>query len=226
MNYQYNRSYTNHSFWENKLTSNCDIWSGNFNDEPITKDSVIIYSGFMNQEKDIFEHGWVVYPNIYTALGFIQKVFIPTATVTWYKSDTTDFLVPIVDLNIIMDDLLKDNHLSHSVFDNIQNLDSKLTNLWETSTNDFENNLTEVINDFNTLWDEIDNKKIFIKVFFNIDNILPFVQEVIGWDDLLEEETSMSLDHLNNITEEVVLSNPLFNKTLIELLNNNMPILF
>ncbi len=37
-------------------------------------------------------------------------------------------------------------------------------------------------------------KKIFIKVFSNIDDIIPFIKEVIGWDELLEEETSMSLE--------------------------------
>ncbi len=61
---------------ESKIINNENLWVGNFSGEKITKDSVIIYSGMMNKDKNIFEHGWVVYPNIYTALGFIQNVFL------------------------------------------------------------------------------------------------------------------------------------------------------
>lgn len=226
MNYQCKKSYSQYSYWESKIINNENLWVGNFSGEKITKDSVIIYSGMMNKDKNIFEHGWVVYPNIYTALGFIQNVFVPTATVTWHKDDADGLLIPIVDFYMILEKFIEDDLKDANLFKEINDIYNELDELWQENK-DMINSKVNIISDkCNKLWDYEPDKKIFIKVFSNIDDIIPFIKEIIGWDELLEEETSMSLEKLNYITKKNVLSDELLNKVLIELLNNNMPVLF
>ena len=48
----------------------------NYNNEKVTKDSIVMYTGIFHKDKGIFEHGWAIYPNILTLLGFVQNAFI------------------------------------------------------------------------------------------------------------------------------------------------------
>ncbi|WP_455808730.1 hypothetical protein [Clostridium butyricum] len=45
--------------------------------EKINIHSKIIYTGFLNSEKDILEHGFSVYPSTYSLLGFIHQIGFP-----------------------------------------------------------------------------------------------------------------------------------------------------
>lgn len=227
MNYKYKKNYSTYSYWEKKIIDDEPIWLGNFNNENITKDSVILYTGMFNEEKDIYEYGWVAYPNIYTALGFITNVFVPTATVTWHKKNVQGLLVPIEDYEDVLDSLIEENEEEISEINKARDIYNKLEELWDCSDKDIIREKIDILIDrCNDLWEEQHNKKIFIKVFHDIDEIVPFIRETIGWDELIEEETSMSIEKLEYITEENVLSDELLNRVLMELLNNNMPVLF
>lgn len=213
MNYEY-------SYWENKIINNEELWVGNFEKSIITKDSVVIYTGILHEDKDIFQHGWVAYPNIHTALGFIQKVFLPTAMVTWFKEDTEEFLIPIVEFKDLLEDFIYKKNEDENIFYEIKEIYNNLDNISN------KEEIKSIINRLNELFNDDPHKKIFIKLFTNLDEIIPFIKNTIGWDELLEEETSLTKDKLEYISEENVLSDIFLNKRLINILNNNMPILF
>lgn len=223
---QYNKSYSKYSYWENKIINNDNLWCGNFDNKKITKDSVIIYSGMINNDKNIFEHGWVVYPNIYTALGFIQNVFLPTATVTWNKNNADGILVPIIHFDEVLDKLISDGDSSFEDFYEVRDIYNKIDDLWNKENKNIKLEVSQLLDKCNKMWVEEPYKKIFIKAFFSVDEIIPFVRSIIGFDELLEEETNMSKEKLECITEENVLKDEFLNKILVELLNNNMPVLF
>ena len=70
--------YKDYHYWENKIISNDSVLSGYFENKTITTHSKIIYTGILNAEKNIIECGFVSYPSIYSALGFIQNIFLST----------------------------------------------------------------------------------------------------------------------------------------------------
>lgn len=55
MNYKYKKNYSTYSYWEKKIIDDEPIWMGSFNNESITKDSVILYTGMFNEVKDIYK---------------------------------------------------------------------------------------------------------------------------------------------------------------------------
>ena len=97
---EYRTNYSNYSYWQNKIINRENIWIGNYNNEKVTKNSIVMYTGIFHKDKGIFEHGWAIYPNILTLLGFVQNAFIPKGITTWYKNDACELLIPFLKINL------------------------------------------------------------------------------------------------------------------------------
>lgn len=68
--------YKHHYFGEHKIISNANLWEGYFENQTITQDSKITYTGILDNKKNIFHYGFAVYPSTYKLLDFLQKILI------------------------------------------------------------------------------------------------------------------------------------------------------
>lgn len=180
--------------------------------EKINIHSKIIYTGFLNSEKDILEHGFSVYPSTYSLLGFIQNIFLSTAFFTWFDTNYMDFCIPMDTFYNVITEVNNNNLINSNGIDLFKKSYEFLENLWILDENTIMDKLYKFCNSFN---------------FNSPEEIYPFVIETIGWDceEFIEEEISMSKETFKNTCDNV-FSQPFINEKFIDILNINMPILF
>lgn len=219
--------YKEYYFWENKIIKESPLWKGHFNNIHITTNSKFIYTGILDTNKNILKHGWAVYPNIYTLLGFIQHVFLPTAFFTWFDNSYSDFSIPLSSFTIVVNEVKKYIDSKESSIIEMENDYKFLDSLWNFDKESITLKLNKFCKEFNAKWDDDPNKKLFIKVFNHSSDIFNFIKDSLLWEfeEFIEEEISMSLETLK-FTCENSINSPLLNKNFINILNNNIPILF
>ncbi|WP_242852309.1 hypothetical protein [Clostridium butyricum] len=195
--------------------------------EKINIHSKIIYTGFLNSEKDILEHGFSVYPSTYSLLGFIQNIFLSTAFFTWFDTNYMDFCIPMDTFYNVMTEVNNNNLINSNGIDLFKKSYEFLENLWILDENTIMDKLYKFCNSFNCDWNNDPYKKLFIKIFNSPEEIYPFIIETIGWDceEFIEEEISMSTETFKNTCDNV-FSQPFINEKFIDILNINIPILF
>lgn len=221
--------YKHHYFWEHMILNHANLWEGYFENANITQDSRIIYTGILDNEKNIFHYGFAVYPSTYKLLGFLQNVFLPTAFFTWFDGNCNDFYMPLASYPTVVSEVIdctKDIDLNS--VDSMNNSYSFLNNLWLFDESLLNIALKSFCEKFNNDWDKDSNKKIFLQIFDSPSDVFNFIKNSVGWsdcDEFIEEEISMSLDKLK-FTCDNILTEPLLNKKFIDILNINIPVLF
>lgn len=226
-NYQINDNpYNKFFFWENKIVNNMPLFEGYYDDKPITKKSKIVYTGILHTEKNILSGSWAAYPNASALIGFIQHVFLPTAAFAWFDDSVNELAIPGDDFNILLAELTQLN--SNADLSTITMDFNVLENLWSITNEETQlEQLKAFCNDFNLHWNNYSSKKLFIKVFNDPSEIFSFVKETLQWDfhEFIEEEINMSLEQFNFLCDNVI-SEPFINKKFIDILNENMGIMF
>lgn len=220
--------YKDFNYWEESFSNHNALFSGCFNDFKITTESKIAYIGFLNSNKNVLEYSFTSYPSAYAILGFIQHIFLPTAFFTWYDTHYNDFCIPIDTFENIISDISKNNFIDIQGRNLFLYSYEFLDSLWDLDENSIMSELINFCNDFNDIWDNNFDKKIFIKLFNSPEEIYPFVMHSIGgwdFDEFIKDEISMSKETFKSTCENV-LSQPFINERFIDILNINMPILF
>lgn len=224
------KTYKEYFFWEHKIANDFPLWEGNFNNMEICKNSKIVYTGILDSEKNILRGTWATYPDIYTLIGFIQHVFIPTSLFTWFDRNYHEFLVPMSPFHIVLSEVIKTNDINNTNdFSPYKMKDyySFLDSIWSYPKDLLSQELQSFCSNFNNTWDNDPNKKLFIQVFDNPNDVFNFIKDYLHWDfdEFIQEELSMSLTDFK-FTCNNALSEPLINKNFINILNNNIPIIF
>lgn len=222
-------AYKHHFFWKNKIIEESNLLKGHFENQNITNDSKIVYTGIIDYEKNILHHGFVVYPSIYKILGFLQHVFIPTAFFTWFDRKYYGFYIPSSPYpNIVNEVIQYTNKIDLDLVESMNNSFYFINNLWLFSEPLINLGLKSFCEKFNTEWDKAPNHKLFLKIFDTPSDIFDFIKDSLGWTDYNEfiiKNFSTSLDTLK-FTCNNALIGPLLNRNFIDILNTNMPILF
>lgn len=221
--------YNHHYFWEHKIINHADLWEGYFESQSITHDSRIVYTGLLDNEKNIFHYGFAVYPSTYKLLGFLQHVFLPTAFFTWFDRKSYDFYIPVAAYQTVVSEVIDHNkNINLNSVNSMNDYYYFINNLWLFDEKLVDINLKSFCNKFNNEWDNDYSQRLFLKVFDKPSDIFNFIKTSIGWSDFnhfIEEEISMSLDKLK-FTCDNALIEPLLNKKFIDILNANIPVLF
>lgn len=225
----FNNSYKHYYFWENNIINETPLWEGYFNKKTIIANSKIIYTGILNYEKNILHYSFAVYPSIYSLLGFLQHVFLPTAFFSWFDCNYDGFYIPLSKFEYIVDEVIENTpNINLGLVNLMQDYYCFLNSLWPLNKNSLSIELKSFCNKFNDDWDRDFNKRLFLMVFDNPSEIFDFIKSSIGWSDyneFIEEEISMDLDTLK-FTCNNAIGEPLLNKKFIDILNKNIPVLF
>src|SRR4051812_18672735 len=64
-----------------------EFWSGLFENQPISRDSVIISPVILNSYTNQAKSAWAVYPNVQSVLGFIKFLYLPSAFIGLIKEN-------------------------------------------------------------------------------------------------------------------------------------------
>ncbi|ABR49152.1 hypothetical protein Amet_3012 [Alkaliphilus metalliredigens QYMF] len=226
MNRVYNKD--NFYFWENLVRNTDNILFGGNDKRIITSESVIIYIGILDIEKDILRSGWSCHDDVDTALGFLQHVFIPTSFYTWIDRKSEGLFIPLSPFDV----------LKHEVFNDINELDDRayidatrmersyyfLNSIWENQREVKNEKIKNFCQYFNSEWNKEPERKLFIRMFREPLEIYNYIFEG-GFGEVIEEEIRMSMEDFKFICEHAC-DEPLINKNLIKILNRNIPVWF
>lgn len=225
----YKHPYKHYFFWENKISKDTDLWEGYFENENITKDSKIVYTGILDYEKNILHYGFVMYPSVYKLLGFLQHIFLPTSFFTWFDRKSFNFYIPMAPYSNVVQEVVNcDNNIDLNLVDSMNKSYSFIKDLWGCEESLIGGQLKYFCEKFNSQWDKNDTQKLFLRIFDSPSDIFDFVKDSIGWSnysEFIEEEISMSLDTLKFTCDNAIVE-PLLNKNFIDILNKDMPVLF
>ncbi|SFE75230.1 hypothetical protein [Alteribacillus iranensis] len=72
-------SFQMYEYWKMQMDQDIEMWEGNFLGKPMTEESIYLQLSICNPYSNQLESSWVIYPNVYAALGFITYIFLPTA---------------------------------------------------------------------------------------------------------------------------------------------------
>ncbi|EHI99321.1 hypothetical protein CDLVIII_2721 [Clostridium sp. DL-VIII] len=221
--------YNNLSFWENEIIKNNNLWEGYFDNKGISKDSKIVYTGILDVNKNILQCGWAVYPCIYSLLGFLKYVYLPTSFFIWFDRKSDNLYIPMLNFDTIINKTLKfnDSSINLESVNSMKKTYDLLNDLWSVDYDLLISKLNIFCDTFNNTWDNHSNQKLFIKVFNNPRDTFSFVKNSIEQDskDLIEEDISMTFDAFKFACDNAI-EEPLLNKRFIDILNTNAPILF
>jgi hypothetical protein len=204
------------------------MFIGNLGNKKLTKKSIIMYIGFYDKKKNIFKSGWSYHSDIDSFLGYMIYVFIPTAFYNWIDRDSDNFYVPISTYNIVKKEVMAYRQDDEESFEDCRVMDyllSKIESVWGLCRKESIKQLKLICKNFNEIFDDEPNRKMFIQIFGNSNEIVDFI---IGEDeflDVIEEEINMPIDELKEICNKVY-DEPLINKTFIDHLNQEIPVWF
>lgn len=218
----------NFYFWENLVKNTENILFGGNDSRLITPESIIIYIGIIDTEKDIFRSGWSSHEDLDTALGFLQHVFLPTCFYTWIDRNGKGLFIPLSPFEVLKEEVLKeitedDKRVSKEV-KKMEDLYSLLTSMWASEKEIKVRKLKEFSNNFNIFWNKEPQKKLFIKIFEKPIEIYDYIFED-EFEEVVEEEIEMSIEDFKFMLENSY-DEPLINKNLIKTLNIKIPIWF
>lgn len=214
--------YNNWSFWENEIIKNNNLWEGYFDNKAITTKSKIIYTGILDLNKNILQCGWAVYPCIYSLLGFIQYIYIPSSFFIWFDNKCDTSLKPLTKKFLDLND-------SNVNFDSVNSMKETydfLNQLWNIDPDTLSLELNTFCDRFNDTWNNEPNQKLLIKVFNTPHDTYNFIKNSMTWDskELVKENISIALDTIKFACDNAI-EEPLLNKRFIDILNTNAPIL-
>src|SRR5690625_1833710 len=85
--------YDLYEFWLNKYENAANLWSGLFENKPITRDSLIVAPTILNSFSNQAEKSYVVYPNAKSLLGFLTYIYLPTAFDGVFNQEEAKYLI-------------------------------------------------------------------------------------------------------------------------------------
>ncbi|PAB57140.1 hypothetical protein [Anaeromicrobium sediminis] len=222
----------NYYFWENKIRNTDSILFGSIGQKRLTKESVIIYIGILDKKKDLLRCGWSSHVDVSTALGFLQYVFLPTAFYTWIDRESDGFYIPLSPFHVLKEEVLKNvkkedcKDINNDAI-RMERAYDYLNNIWKDDDEIKNKKLKKFCKDFNIIWDEEPEKKLFIRVFEKCEEIADFILEQVEeeFEEVIEEEIGMSIDQLKFMCENAY-NEPFINRNLIKILNTKIPIWF
>lgn len=219
-------------FWENKIRNTDKILFGGIDKKRITKESVIIYIGILDRKKGFVRAGWSSHEDVNTALGFLQYVFLPTSFYTWVDRESEGFYIPLSPFDVLREEVLKkveksdDKGIDADAI-SMERAYNYLNSIWVYDRVKKNLKLKKFCDDFNRMWDENPERKLFIRIFEKPEEIVDFILEKAEeeFQEVVEEEIDMTVNELRFICENIY-DEPLINKNIIKILNSRIPIWF
>ena len=219
-------------YWEDFIRKNTieDILFAS--DKQIQKDSVFIYIGIMDRQKNIFEAGWMSQPSAQNALGYLQHIFLPTCFYTWVDKVSQGLYVPQSTFATLEREVLAT--LSETI--DGQNLHDAwvmedhyecIASLWDEPDNYIVDKLKVFSDLFTGTWDQDPHKKLFLKVFASTAEIYDFLLASMDdvFEEVIEDDLQMLSDQFKFMCDNAY-KEPLMNKNFIKILNSRVPICF
>jgi hypothetical protein len=214
--------YDSYYFWENLIHKEEALWENGFQNKPLTERSIFIYTVLLDYNKDFLKSKWAYYPDVYTLLGFIQYVFLPTSFFTLLDDEVEGFNMPLAtgeELLHIMCEMEETIDLQKVTL--MKKQLEEVKSFWKLSEKECLKKIQEFSGVFNQSWQGMSDKVVYLKTFQTPTEIGDYVffgdnEEV--FTEVIEEEIDMTQSQWKELCKNVY-KDPFIRKKFIDLLN-------
>ena len=188
--------YDSADYWERMLTLG-DVWQ-----RCLAKHShqrpVILNTAIMDRHAPIFDNNWGCYPDAYSALGFMQHIFLPTAFYLKMHPEHDLLYIPIEPA----EDFLRD--VEHSaapereiMADCLRELDA----LWVLNEGELDMSLRAFCKRFNAQW-QGDDAFFHVTPYFHTREVGRAIRKEIWAEEMLKQELDLTGKELNAFCQQ------------------------
>lgn len=219
--------YSTPYFWLKKIQDNTDMWHGLFDNIPLNRNSIIIAPTIVNSYTNLDENGWSIYPNIYSVLGFLSYMYLPTVR----KSLITRSVDNDYDYTFVLKELLeKDIEMYPEKVQQVKQLQNffvEAQRQWYKKPEQSIEGLKRWSVHFNKDWEEEEFMSHSVTIFtspIEATQYLINTNENILDVNMLENELEMTFNNFLNLQSDEIYENEWLNRRVTNILTNKLPV--
>lgn len=220
-----NCKYRHFYYWENLIRKNEIITEGFFRDIPMNENSIFINTVIVNCETSIFYDWWICYPDINSALGFIQNVFLASAFDVHLmpEQDKVILLTGTVEelLEIAEDSPMGSNK---DTIPELREFKVEIDSIWEEDEEKRFDLLKAYSIRFNDRWGNGDNLFFYFHIFKSAEDVGKHIIDGYETEDMLDyfvDETGLTREQWEELYMNVY-NNEFIKKRFMDILNNKI----
>lgn len=200
------KNYNSITYWEPFIRKNKTLRERVFKYDYITDQTIYLHYTIFSKKSGV-ESGWVPAPNLQAFLGYIQYCFLPEAYYTWlYGYEKGISSVPIVTVDAILKEAIKNNKVSKEDEKNIKDNMDNLNRLWRLRRENCESEIQMFCSKFNSNWLGDSNSFLYMKAFFSPRELGEFVVNTVcetNCSECFNIDMSMGKDQWLRFCDEV-----------------------
>lgn len=220
-----NQKYREFYYWENLIRKNVNLTEGYFRGIPLCRESIFVNTVIVNCDTSVLYDWWLCFPDVASALGFIQNIFI-TSAFNSYLSPEEDFVAII---NGTTEELLEaaesgTNCTRKELIPEMRRFMEVIDNIWKEDDENVFEKLKEYSLEFSNRWGEISNVFSYFSIFKSPEEIGRYVLEGYEAENIVDyftEETGLTKEQWEDVYQNVY-ENEFMKKKFMDILNNKI----
>lgn len=219
-------------YWQSKISEGTEMWSGLFDNIPITKDSIIINPVILNSYSNQCEDGWAIYPNVYSVIGFLKFLYLPTAFIRFIKDDQEYQYYFQDNLDEVLAEYKTEKDIEIKLIEELEQCYVQLLNLCTEDEEVTKKELLIWAGRFNQAsWTTKKYTSYSINIFTSPYNAAQFIVNIYEQDEMLginalEEEIALSKFEFLQLSGEEIFSNEFLKRKFADILTNRLKVTF
>jgi hypothetical protein len=221
--------YSISEYWRTKISQNEVFWSGLFENQPISRDSIIINPVILNSYSNQDETAWAVYPNPQSVLGFMKYIYLPTAFIGLIKEDIEYQYYFQEDLGEVLNELRNEYSDKINIISKMEKFYYDLNYLWDDDHQSCLEKLKKWTIGFNENWEEPRGVSFSFNIFGTPKEAVNFIiatyEEELGIE-LLEEDIEISKNEFLKLVDNDIYENEFMKRKFTDILTNRLNVAF
>lgn len=212
-------------YWKRKISQNELFWYGLFDNQPITRDSLIIQIGILNSYTNQAVDGWAVYPDLQSFIGFLKYIYLPTAFIGLIKEDIDNPYFIDEDLASLLIEFKEEYPEKKSLIIKMETYLTELDNLLLDSKELSFQKLNEWTTRFSNDWMENKGVVLSLNLFSSPKEAMNFVINVYEEDldiDMLERDLGFTKEELISIASDEIYESEFMKRKFTDLLTDRL----
>lgn len=221
--------YSISDYWRAKISQNEIFWSGLFENQPISRDSVIISPVILNSYSNQDEVAWAVYPNVKSVVGFLKFIYLPTAFIGFILEEIDSRYYFQDDLDAVLDAYKEEYPEKINLITKMEQFYYRLEELWEKDDATCLEELKRWTDSFNENWEESRGVSLTFNVFGSPKEAAEFIIQTYEEDlgiESLEDDIGLTKNEFLQLASDDIYQNDFLKRKFTDILTNRLKVAF
>ncbi|WP_163192512.1 hypothetical protein [Clostridium thermarum] len=220
-----NHKYREFYFWQNLIHKNENLTEGYFRGIPLCRESVFVNTVIVNCNTSVLYDWWICFPDVFSALGFIQNIFL-TSVFNSYLNPDEDYVAIINGTGEELLEAAEDgtNCTRKYLIPDMRRFLEDIDTIWEEDQDKIFTRLKEYSLKFNSRWGDISEIFAYFNIFRSPQEVGEYVVEGYKAENMLSqfaEETGFTIEQWEDVYLNLY-ENEFMKKKFVDILNNKI----